>query len=110
VLYAGEQDVHHDHKIDLLGVPAGLNRACQQALLNRLEPIFEPIFDEARNDNRPRYPQSEATWSIVISGGGSGLLPALESSYLRQRLVAMTHFSNTHSRNASNIAGPNHTD
>src|ERR1700757_5180228 len=31
----------------MLGVPTIYDRACQQALLNRLEPIFEPVFDEA---------------------------------------------------------------
>ena len=31
----------------LLGVPTIYDRVCQQALLNRLEPIFEPVFDEA---------------------------------------------------------------
>jgi len=30
-----------------LGVPTIYDRVCQQALLNRLEPIFEPVFDEA---------------------------------------------------------------
>ena len=31
----------------LLGIPSVYDRVCQQALLNRLEPIFEPVFDEA---------------------------------------------------------------
>src|SRR5438552_18317131 len=31
----------------MLGVPTIFDRVCQQALLNRLEPIFEPVFDEA---------------------------------------------------------------
>jgi group II intron reverse transcriptase/maturase len=30
-----------------LGIPTVYDRICQQALLNRLEPIFEPIFDDA---------------------------------------------------------------
>lgn len=30
-----------------LGIPTIYDRVCQQALLNRLEPIFEPIFDDA---------------------------------------------------------------
>jgi RNA-directed DNA polymerase len=29
----------------MLGIPAIYDRVCQQALLNRLEPIFEPLFD-----------------------------------------------------------------
>ena len=31
----------------MLGIPTVYYRVCQQALLNRLEPIFEPVFDEA---------------------------------------------------------------
>jgi RNA-directed DNA polymerase len=31
----------------MLGIPAIYDRVCQQALLNRMEPIFEPIFDDA---------------------------------------------------------------
>ena len=34
-------------KYRTLGIPTIYDRVCQQALLNRLEPIFEPIFDEA---------------------------------------------------------------
>ena len=30
-----------------LGIPTIYDRVCQQALLNRMEPIFEPVFDEA---------------------------------------------------------------
>jgi RNA-directed DNA polymerase len=31
----------------MLGIPTIYDRVCQQALVNRLEPIFEPVFDEA---------------------------------------------------------------
>jgi RNA-directed DNA polymerase len=31
----------------MLGIPTVYDRVCQQALLNRLEPIFEPVFDDA---------------------------------------------------------------
>jgi retron-type reverse transcriptase len=31
----------------MLGIPTVYDRVCQQALFNRLEPIFEPVFDEA---------------------------------------------------------------
>lgn len=34
-------------KFRTLGIPTVYDRICQQALLNRLEPIFEPIFDDA---------------------------------------------------------------
>jgi RNA-directed DNA polymerase len=30
-----------------LGIPAVYDRVCQQALLSRLEPIFEPVFDDS---------------------------------------------------------------
>jgi hypothetical protein len=30
-----------------LGIPAGLDRVCQQALVQRMEPIFEPTFLES---------------------------------------------------------------
>jgi len=34
-------------KLRPLGIPIVYDRVCQQALLNRLESIFEPVFDEA---------------------------------------------------------------
>lgn len=30
-----------------LGIPVIYDRVCQQAMVNRLEPIFEPVFDDA---------------------------------------------------------------
>jgi RNA-directed DNA polymerase len=38
----------------MLGIPAIYDRVCQQALLNRLEPIFEPVFDDASFGYRQR--------------------------------------------------------
>jgi retron-type reverse transcriptase len=38
----------------LVGIPTIYDRVCQQALLNRLEPIFEPIFDDANFGYRRR--------------------------------------------------------
>ena len=35
-----------------LGIPTIYDRVCQQALLNRLEPIFEPVFDDANFGSR----------------------------------------------------------
>ena len=37
-----------------LGIPSIYDRVCQQALLNRLEPVFEPVFDEANFGYRDR--------------------------------------------------------
>jgi len=34
-------------KVRPLGIPTIYDRVCQQAVLNRLEPIFEPVFDDA---------------------------------------------------------------
>jgi len=34
-------------KYRMLGIPTIYDRVCQQALLSRLEPIFEPVFDDA---------------------------------------------------------------
>ena len=34
-------------KMPPLGIPTIYDRVCQQALLNRLEPIFEEVFDDA---------------------------------------------------------------
>ena len=36
-----------------LGIPAIRDRVCQQALKNRLEPIFEPLFSECSLGYRP---------------------------------------------------------
>jgi len=40
-----KRDKPDEHR--MLGIPAIYDRVCQQALLNRLEPIFEPVFDDA---------------------------------------------------------------
>jgi RNA-directed DNA polymerase len=34
-------------KLRPLGIPTIYDRVCQQAILNRLEPIFDPVFDDA---------------------------------------------------------------
>ena len=55
----------------MLGIPAIYDRVCQQALLNRLEPIFEPIFDEANfGYRRGRSPQDalRKVWKEITSG------------------------------------------
>jgi len=55
-----------------LGVPTVYDRVCQQALLNRLEPIFEPEFDDASfGYRRGRSPHSalRKVWKEIESGG-----------------------------------------
>ena len=54
-----------------LGVPTIYDRVCQQALLNRLEPIFEPVFDEANFGYRRRRSTKDAmrkVWKEIQSG------------------------------------------
>src|SRR5437660_1779158 len=54
-----------------LGIPTIYDRVCQQALLNRLEPIFEPIFDEANFGYRRGRSTKDAMrklWKEIDSG------------------------------------------
>jgi group II intron reverse transcriptase/maturase len=54
-----------------LGIPTVYDRVCQQALLNRLEPIFEPIFDEANFGYRKGKSPKDALrkiWKEIDSG------------------------------------------
>jgi RNA-directed DNA polymerase len=55
----------------MLGIPAIYDRVCQQALLNRLESIFEPIFDDASfGYRRGRSPKDalRKIWKEIQSG------------------------------------------
>src|ERR1700691_4540589 len=55
-----------------LGIPTIYDRACQQALLNRLEPIFEPVFDDANFGYRRGRSTKNAlrkVWKEIESGG-----------------------------------------
>ncbi len=61
-----------------LGIPTIYDRVCQQALLNRLEPIFEPIFDDASCGYRRRRSTKDALrkiWREVV-GGNEWILDA----------------------------------
>jgi RNA-directed DNA polymerase len=54
-----------------LGIPTIYDRMCQQALLNRLEPIFEPVFDEANFGYRRGRSTKDAmrkVWKEIQSG------------------------------------------
>ena len=54
-----------------LGVPTIFDRVCQQALLNRLEPIFEPEFDDASFGYRRGRSTKDALrkiWKEIQSG------------------------------------------
>jgi len=55
-----------------LGIPTIYDRVCQQALLNRLEPIFEPVFDDANFGYRRGRSTKDAlrkVWKEIESGG-----------------------------------------
>jgi RNA-directed DNA polymerase len=54
-----------------LGIPLIYDRVCQQALLNRLEPIFEPVFDEASfgyRRGRSAHDALRKVWKEIKSG------------------------------------------
>src|SRR5260221_3832792 len=55
----------------LLGIPTIYDRVCQQALLNRLEPIFEPVFDDANFGYRRGRSTKDAlrkVWKEIEAG------------------------------------------
>jgi group II intron reverse transcriptase/maturase len=55
-----------------LGIPTIYDRVFQQALLNRLEPIFEPVFDEASFGYRKGRSAKDALsklWREIEQGG-----------------------------------------
>jgi len=55
----------------MLGIPTIYDRVCQQALLNRLEPIFEPVFDDASFGYRRGRSTKDAmrkVWKEIQSG------------------------------------------
>jgi RNA-directed DNA polymerase len=55
----------------MLGVPTVRDRVCQQALLNRLESIFEPVFDDANFGYRRGRSTRDAmrkVWREIQSG------------------------------------------
>ena len=54
-----------------MGIPTIYDRVCQQALLNRLEPIFEPVLDEANFGYRRGRSTKDAmrkVWREIQSG------------------------------------------
>ena len=54
-----------------LGIPAIIDRVCQQALRNRLEPIFEPLFDDSSFGYRPGRSAKDALrkiWREIEAG------------------------------------------
>jgi RNA-directed DNA polymerase len=49
-----------------LGIPTIYDRVCQQALLNRLEPIFDPVFDEANFGYRSGRSPKDALCKVWV--------------------------------------------
>jgi RNA-directed DNA polymerase len=62
----------------LLGIPTIYDRVCQQALLNRIEPIFEPLFDDASFGYRRGRSTKDALRKIwkEIQGGSEWIVDA----------------------------------
>ncbi|HTF67265.1 MAG TPA: reverse transcriptase domain-containing protein [Edaphobacter sp.] len=62
-----------------LGIPTIYDRVCQQALLNRLEPIFEAIFDDANFGYRQGRSTKDAMRKVgeKFKADRSGLLTAI---------------------------------
>src|SRR5437879_3775679 len=61
-----------------LGIPTIYDRVCQQALLNRLEPIFEPVFDDANFGYRRGRSTKDAMRKVwkEIQGGREWIVDA----------------------------------
>jgi group II intron reverse transcriptase/maturase len=61
-----------------LGIPTIYDRICQQAILNRLEPIFEPLFDEANFGYRRGKSTKDALKKVwcEIEGGREWIVDA----------------------------------
>ena len=63
---AGQPNEHRK-----LGIPAIIDRVCQQALVNRLQPIFEPVFDAANFGYRRGLSTKDALrklWKEIEAG------------------------------------------
>lgn len=61
-----------------LGIPTIYDRVCQQALKNRLEPLFEPVFDEANFGYRRGRSTKDALRKVwkEIQGGREWIVDA----------------------------------
>ena len=61
-----------------LGIPTIYDRVCQQAILNRLGPIFEPLFDDANFGYRPGRSSKDALRKLwrELDGGREWIVDA----------------------------------
>ncbi len=72
----------------VLGIPTIYDRVCQQAMLNRLEPIFEPVFDEANFGYRSGRSTKDALKKIwrELEQGNEWVVDADLKDFLRNSL------------------------
>ena len=79
----------------MLGVPTIYDRVCQQALLNRIEPLFEPVFDDANFGYRRGRSTQDAMRKVwkEIQGGSEwiveGDLKDFFGSVSHEKLLAL---------------------
>jgi RNA-directed DNA polymerase len=71
-----KRDKPGEHR--MLGIPAIYDRVCQQALLNRLELVFEPLFDDASFGYRRGRSAKDALRKVwkEIEGGSEWIVDA----------------------------------
>lgn len=80
-----------------LGIPTIYDRVCQQALLNRLEPIFEPVFDEASFGYRKGRSTKDALRKIwrEIEAGNEWIVDADLKNFFgsvdQEKLLTLIH-------------------
>ena len=68
-----------------LGIPSVYDRVCQQALVNRLEPIFEEVFDPSSFGYRKGRRPSDALGKIwrEVGAGSEWIVDADLKDYFR---------------------------
>ena len=71
-------DCYQPQPVRTLGIPTVYDRVCQQALLQRLEPIFESVFDDANFGYRRGRSTKDALTKVwkEIEGGSEWIVDA----------------------------------
>ncbi len=84
-------------KTRALGIPSVYDRICQQALANRLEPIFEKVFDPSSFGYRKGRKNSVlAQWFCArATDGRSGTRKTMLEALARQLLTALWRMATT---------------
>lgn len=84
-------------KFRKLGIPRIFDRVCQQAILNRLEAIFEPVFDEASFGYRRGRSTKDALKKVwkEIEGGSEWIVDADLENFFgsadHEKIMALLH-------------------